>query len=113
MADADRPPVDEGFVHGRLDAIARAAASPLVVATVRAEVHDAVADARAALGEDRAALHRALDRCERAVGGRTVPRRTRERVGDGVRQIRAELDPTTVVCECGRERPAEQPRACR
>jgi hypothetical protein len=38
---------------------------------------------------------------------------TRERVHDAVRQIRAELDPATVVCECGRERPAAQPPACR
>lgn len=110
---ADQPPVDRQFVHQRLDAIARAAASPLVVAPVREQVQEAVADARAALCDDREPLHAALDRCERAVGAAAVPRRTRERVRQGVRQIRAELDPATVVCECGRERPAVQPRACR
>lgn len=110
---SEQPPVDEAFVEARLRAIRRAAAHPALPGPVRERIHTAVADARCALGEDRDALHAALDRVERTAGGALAPRPTRRRVRDAVRAVRAELDPSLVQCECGRTRPPAQPPACR
>jgi len=108
----DQPAVDEQFVRARLADIRRAAAHPALPGPIRARLHAAVADARTALGLDRATVYRVLDRAERVAGGSLVRRPTRDRVHAAVRAIRAELDPTLVQCECGRARPHEQPAAC-
>jgi hypothetical protein len=108
-----QPPVDHEFVHARLDELARTVDSPLLLAPIRDDAQQAIGDARDALPDEPAAARHALTRLEHAVGHPGVPRHLRRRVHQGVRAIRAELDPTLVHCSCGRTRSVEQSPACR